>query len=190
MPETIYHKDFVGVYDNALSSDECGYIIDEFKSAEENENIKVFSGADSHGGELSRQDFSIAAVDFSIDVHNLVGSRLHECLSLYCETYFMVKNIEAHSTEVKVQRTPVRGGYHAWHCEHGKKDADRILAWTIYLNDIPYNEGETEFLWQGIRINPKAGRCAIWPAAFTHTHRGNPVYTHDKYIATGWYTLI
>ena len=26
----------------------------------------------------------------------------------------------------------------------------------------------------------------IWPAQFTHTHRGNPVYNCTKYVATGW----
>jgi hypothetical protein len=31
---------------------------------------------------------------------------------------------------------------------------------------------------------------SIFPAAFTHTHRGNPVYSKDKYIATGWFNFI
>jgi len=48
---------------------------------------------------------------------------------------------------------------------------------------------DTEFLWQGLRVQPKAGTVSIFPASFTHTHRGNPVYSCDKYIATGWYTL-
>jgi hypothetical protein len=27
----------------------------------------------------------------------------------------------------------------------------------------------------------------IWPAAWMYQHRGNPVHTHSKYIATGWF---
>jgi hypothetical protein len=28
----------------------------------------------------------------------------------------------------------------------------------------------------------------IWPAAYTHAHRGNPVYgKNSKYIVTGWF---
>ena len=56
----------------------------------------------------------------------------------------------------------------------------------LYLNDIPEGEGETEFLWQGLRVQPKAGTMLIWPAFYTHTHRGNAVYSCSKYIATGW----
>jgi len=56
----------------------------------------------------------------------------------------------------------------------------------LYLNDVPEGEGETEFLHQGIRCQPKRGSLVLFPAFFTHTHRGNPVFTTDKYIATGW----
>jgi hypothetical protein len=186
-----FHKDFVGVYDDALSNEECIDIINQFNFLEKTESDKVFVNENLHGSPLIRKDFAIFADQHLPNVQKIIGDRLHECLLQYCEHYFVIKSIQANSIFVKLQRTPPRGGYHSWHCEQDCfKHANRILVWTIYLNDIPYNEGETEFLWQGIRINPKAGRCVIWPAAFTHTHRGNPVYTHDKYIATGWYNLI
>ena len=65
-------------------------------------------------------------------------------------------------------------------------NVSRSLAWIIYLNDVPEGEGETEFLYQGLRVTPKQGTLVMWPAQFTHTHRGNPVYNCTKYIATGW----
>ena len=46
--------------------------------------------------------------------------------------------------------------------------------------------GETEFLYQSMRVKPKQGTLLIWPAAFTHTHRGNPPLSNEKYIVTGW----
>lgn len=193
MLNIVSHQDFIGVYDNALSEEECHYIIDAFDNIEANEQGKVELSQHKYGSELTRKDYVIFASQHSPQIQELVGGRLHECLTLYCEHYFVLKGIHAASLEVKLQRTPPRGGYHIWHCEQfdsSPEVAGRVLAWTIYLNDVPYNEGETEFLWQGLRVNPKTGRCAIWPAAFTHQHRGNPVYTHDKYIATGWYTLI
>ena len=57
----------------------------------------------------------------------------------------------------------------------------------IYLNDMPEGEAETEFLYQKKRVGPTRGTVVIWPAGMTHVHRGNPVYTQDKYILTGWY---
>lgn len=81
------------------------------------------------------------------------------------------------------------GGYHVFHheCEGNSLEGlRRLLVWTVYLNDVPEGGGETEYLYQGVRLQPKKGDLVLWPAAFTHTHRGNPVYTTDKYIVTGW----
>jgi len=61
----------------------------------------------------------------------------------------------------------------------------RVLLWTIFLND-DYEAGETEFLYQGRKIAPRAGSLLIAPTAFTHTHRGNRPRGGDKYIATSW----
>ena len=55
----------------------------------------------------------------------------------------------------------------------------------MYLNDVEEG-GETEFLYQSRRVKPKRGRLAIWPAQFTHMHRGNPPLSGDKYVITGW----
>tara|TARA_R100001015_G_C4552905_1_gene114369 strand:- start:76 stop:702 length:627 start_codon:yes stop_codon:yes gene_type:complete len=85
----------------------------------------------------------------------------------------------------KWQKTPVGGGYHVWHCEN-TIIWQRQLVWTLYLNDIEEG-GETEFLNQKRRIQPKKGTMCIFPANWTHTHRGNPPLDKEKYIGTGWY---
>ena len=91
--------------------------------------------------------------------------------------------------EIKIQRTnPMGGGFHNFHAEISHwENCTRALVWTIYLNDIPNGEGETEFLYDKIRIQPKEGMGCIFPAAWMYQHRGNPIHTHSKYIATGWY---
>jgi hypothetical protein len=93
--------------------------------------------------------------------------------------------------QVQKYKASKSGGYHVFHYErHGaspeKEAVKRQLVWMIYLNDVPEGEGETEFLNQGFRYSPRKGDLVIFPAFFTHIHRGNPVYTTDKYIATGW----
>ena len=106
------------------------------------------------------------------------------------KTFVRQINQDNFSKEVKLQKKPPRGGYHQWHCEQCNNDtSSRVLGWMVYLNDIPDGEGETEFIWQKLRVKPESGKFLIWPASFTHTHRGNPVYSCDKYIATGWYTF-
>ena len=96
-----------------------------------------------------------------------------------------------YSQIVKVQKTEPKGGFHKWHTEQGvgRSSNARCLVWMIYLNDLPEGEGTTEFLEFGLKLQPKQGMLVLWPAGWTHTHRGNPVYTQNKYIATGWYYL-
>ena len=55
----------------------------------------------------------------------------------------------------------------------------------LYLNSVTEG-GETEFLYQKRRIKPQQGRLLIFPAGFTHTHRGNPPLSGNKYILTSW----
>ena len=40
-----------------------------------------------------------------------------------------------------------------------------------------------------LKVQPKKGVFVFFPASFTHTHRGNAVYTHNKYIAN-WLVLL
>ena len=90
-------------------------------------------------------------------------------------------------TRNKIQKTIPGEGYHVWHCEHGALPlGSRIALVMLYLNDVEEG-GETEWLYQSRRVKPRTGTMVICPSGFTHTHRGNPPLSGDKYIATGWY---
>ncbi len=80
-----------------------------------------------------------------------------------------------------------KGGYHHWHSEiYPEGDAlERVLLFQYYLNDVAEG-GETDFLYQKRRIEPRAGRLIIAPAGFTHTHKGDVPISGDKLIATSW----
>ena len=45
-----------------------------------------------------------------------------------------------------------------------------------------------EFYYQKIKCPAKNGLTLIWPADWTHTHRGVISKKEEKYIATGWIT--
>ena len=186
----IMHNQFIGTYENVLSEENCKKTIKLFKN---DLNNKVEYGSTQFSKDrMERHDYQIEyeSLDKSNEIVSIINGALNECIKLYAEEFWIVKQLQATSLSIKLQKTPPRGGYHVWHCESDcKKHGDRVLAWSLYLNDIPDGEGETEFLWQGVRVKPKAGTVCIFPASFTHTHRGNPVYSCDKYIATGWYTL-
>jgi len=185
-----YHKDFIGVYQKILSEERCKEIIEKMESHMDNNPSEIKNGKEQfQKGDVRRKDYSIFANKVFGGISQDINKALDICIKVYADEFFTLKNLaQIKSDEIKLQKTPPKGGYHVWHCEQCNKfTADRVLVWTLYLNDIPDGEGETEFLWQGVRIKPKAGTVCIFPAAFTHTHRGNPVYSCDKYIATGWY---
>ena len=54
-----------------------------------------------------------------------------------------------------------------------------------YLNDVSEG-GPTDFDHFGIEVQPKKGLTLIWPAEWTHAHKGNVVTWGSKYIITGW----
>ena len=74
-------------------------------------------------------------------------------------------------------------GYFKLHCEKQLLLPDRILAWMVYLNDA---ESGTEFPYQGVTLTPKAGDLWIWPAYWTHAHKGVVPNQGFKCILTGW----
>jgi prolyl 4-hydroxylase len=64
----------------------------------------------------------------------------------------------------------------------------RIFAWMTYLNDV--NEGGTTYFEHyDIEIKPRKGLTLIWPAEWTHAHKGNVLHSGSKYIVTGWMDL-
>ena len=91
-----------------------------------------------------------------------------------------------------IQRYPLGGAFNKWHCERSSTQmpsATRHLVFMTYLNDIT-DDGETEFYYQKIKVKPEKGLTLIWPSDWTHTHRGIPSMTQEKYIITGWFNFI
>ncbi len=181
---------FIEIYEDIATTDYCQRMIAGLESL-------IATGSDSslgqvdNGGTINRKDI---ARYFERDNHDLseeTNSILNIGLERYLDKYPSLSMLNFYSQVVKVQKTEPRGGFHLWHTEQGPGRAQltRCLVWMIYLNTVPEGEGETEFLEFGLKIRPKEGALVLWPAGWTHTHRGNPVYTQNKYIATGWYYL-
>ena len=127
-----------------------------------------------------------ANLDLVQEVNYHLTTALHEYQSMFGD----LGGMTVRSVRQKLQKTQKAGGYHVWHHEQQDIDsATRVLVWTIYLNDVEEG-GETEFLYQSQRVKARKGKIVIFPAGFTHTHRGNPPLSGDKYILTGWWNII
>lgn len=187
--QSLIIPDFIGIYENGATEDYCDRMVNRFHALES--ETSSHHGAVTNMGYQNRQDYSYM---FS-DIDDALTAETHGFLTLslnkYIELYPGLGMQKFSSRCVKVQRTPPKGGFHTWHAEksYGAGSPRRTLVWMIYLNDTPEGEGTIEFIEYGKTVQPKKGTVVFFPAGWTHTHRGNPVYTQDKYIATGWYYL-
>tara|TARA_B100000676_G_C17955125_1_gene774270 strand:- start:268 stop:882 length:615 start_codon:yes stop_codon:yes gene_type:complete len=195
------YQDFIGTYRNVYPDDFCEHLINFFEEIESGTNciIQNRQEEDSRMPKCDKDDkfmfLDLAALQVprwrDKATINMIWKGLQVCFDQYVKEYDHLKdnNISGHA--LKMQRTDPGQGYHIWHYENnGYEDRHRCLAFSIYLNDIE-DAGETEFLYLKRRIKPERNMCTIWPAGFTHVHRGNVVHgTKSKYIITGWFYYI
>jgi hypothetical protein len=185
-----YIDDFIGVFENAFDKDYCERVIELFGEAELAGITE--SRVDSEGTPQHLKDDSQLMPCGMLDT-KIMTKEMCSFLDVfwrgiypaYLNCFSALKEIGEHRIySSKVQKTKVGGGYHVWHSEKSREE-NRVLAYLLYLNDVEEG-GETEFLYQHKRIKPKQGTLVLWPAGFTHTHRGNPPLSNTKYIMTGW----
>lgn len=193
----IEYKDFIGVFSDVYPEGFCEHLIAEF---DRNQALGV--GTNRQNGEGSdkhiKNDYQIFSNGKNINFDAFEGKNtvdmffkgLQHCFETYANEFSSLKDLDIRCNNMKMQKTSTGGGYHVWHGEQGNGDqASRGLVYMLYLNTLPLEaNGETEFLYQQRRINPVKNTMVLWPAAFTHAHRGNPVYgDNTKYIITGWF---
>ena len=191
------YKDFIGVFSNVYPEGFCEHLITEFDRYQ-----ALGAGSDRQASEgISKHlknDYQISLNGNNLTLEAFNGSNslnlffegLQTCFQMYSGEYSVIENTRLNAKDMKMQKTSTSGGYHPWHAEQGNgPQANRGLVYMLYLNTLPVEaNGETEFLYQQRRINPVENTIVLWPAAFTHAHRGNPVYGDtSKYIVTGWF---
>lgn len=191
--------DFIGMYQNVFEDPYlCNKIIDKFEECSDSKKF-VRNRQESEGSLHHMKSDNHAFLNMSMfelldddgnDLKHLIYESLQTCLDDYLDKYSILHNHPLKGPWVKIQRTDPGEAYHIWHFENGDglDVSSRALVWAIFLNDMGENDGgETEFLYQKRRVRPKKNSGIIWPAGFTHTHRGNTVLGDvSKYILTGW----
>ena len=77
-------------------------------------------------------------------------------------------------------------GYHKWHIDGAQMNScDRAMVYMTYLNDVTEGGG-TMFYHQNVTTKAVKGKTLIFPAGYTHLHKGEISQTQHKYILTGW----
>lgn len=193
-------EDFILIHKDSVSKETCSAILEHFNYMVEK---GYFRTSQSEGMDPSKRKDICAhfpADEIAMKRDNVMPS---DCLpQKVVENYFQkLGNLVSHfqgeclipgrlfCPGFKVHQVNEGNGYFDFHIENDcKKVATRVLAFMTYI-EKPDSGGETEFLFQKKRVDPEVGTTIIWPAYFTHPHRGNPVLQGRKTYITGWYSF-
>lgn len=193
MTEKTMIENFIGIYDHFLNDKECSSLIEYF-SILKKQNLTYDSKVFKQGLSHQRKDetaflFEPEYITLSLEhpILSKIIDRFFETYHSYTEEFSVLQESQKHSiNNLRLQKTLPGEGYHVWHFENANLfSSRRIITWSIFLNDVAEG-GETEFLYIPKRITARKGRLLIWPAGFTHTHRGNPPISNEKYLLTSW----
>lgn len=177
--------DLIRRYNGAFTPDECDEYVNYINQLEKNSFLAQDTRNVQHVDHKSIRtsyNFDLPSVSY---LSEQIIPRFHPCVNEYLSKFILGKH-KFIVYDLKIKKIPIGGGFHAWHYENGTVvNCIRQFVIQLYLNDN-FDAGETEFLYQNRREVPKKGDVLIFPAGYTHTHRGNPPIGGDKYLITSW----
>lgn len=193
-------NNFISIFNYNVDKDTCTGLIELFEKA----NSGGHTQEGRTGLEIDRKrkdslDLNSTYLSdelkkgYEITLNNYF-QHLNSAYSKYIKRYEELKYPKTYHNGIvsyNIQRYNPNGqAYHAWHYESPHPlVCNRVLAWMSYLNTVKKG-GETEFKYYNLKVSPQQGTTLIWPASFTHTHRGLTAPKETKYIITGWFELL
>jgi hypothetical protein len=154
-------------------------------------------GETSIGIDVSKKksiDLEVHPKDINLSSHAAIKSYFSEllnCYSLYKKEWPFLEETfpKVDISSFNIQKYEEGGHFSKIHSERTSiLNLHRLFAFMTYLND-DFEGGKTYFSHYDITITPKTGLTLIWPAEWTHAHRGGEVERGSKYIITGWINI-
>jgi len=194
--DRIIMEQFIGIFPNAINDNLCTAFVNIFNMASER-SLTMSSTKDTKLSTNFRKDevihipnsfhAGLSNLCFPPDMLKPFWETLSKSFEYYQKQYSIDQSMS--SFNFKMHRVHPTGGYHVWHQERHYTASDIALVWMVVL-EAPEKGGETEFLHQSMRVEPKVGQLVIWPSGFTHKHRGNPPLEGHKTYITGWFHML
>ena len=170
------------IYSEMIPEEICDKLVDFFNNNTERQEPDKLIGKKSIEIVLTEKDNIFLEYNYY----------LSKVLNNYLEKYKYSNSVAKFKTSptIKIQHYKPGEGFGVYHFENDgyEEVLRRHLVFMTYLNDV--KDGGTEFLYQNVTTKSIKGNTIIWPATWTHTHRGQISNTKEKYIITGWFNFI
>ena len=171
---------------HALSPQVCQLAIERFEQhSDEHYEGRIGQNVGKDRNIKKTTDLVVSGKPHWKDIDRSLFHSLSQAILEFRETYPYFKG-PFKDMGYGIQRYNAGEHYH-WHIDGGSHDfSHRQLVAIWYLNDVPGPGGETEFLFQNIKIKPEQGKLVLFPPFWTHEHRAVTLQKGVKYIATTW----
>ena len=182
----LHPNSFIFEQHNALPDFICQDIIQRFEAHQEEQyQGRLGQTANEDTGVKKTTDLVVSGKPHWKDVDNNLFRSLGIALREFREAFPYFKG-PFKDMGYGIQRY-VPGEYYHWHIDGGSHEfSQRQLVALWYLNDVPGPGGETEFLFQQLKVRPEQGKLILFPPFWTHEHRAVALHEGVKYIATTW----
>jgi len=171
------------IYSKQISERMCDKLVKFYKdNPKRHAPDKLCKGKTSSEIILTRKD----------NIYKEYDNHLSKVLQSYLKIYEHANNTVRFeiSPTIKIQYYKPGDGFPVYHFENDGNDEciTRHLVFMTYLNTV--KDAGTEFKYQKITAKAIKGKTVIWPAAWTHTHRGIVNKKKEKIIITGWFNYV
>ena len=167
-------KDIINFFETNIDLQKDGTTGDGKKT-----ELKKTTDINIHPNNLKEEKF--------VHIKNYIKS-LHNCYLDYQEQWPFLKD-KINTVDIptfNIQRYNPGDHFSHIHTERSSLNSlHRVFAWMTYLNNVD-DGGNTHFTHYDLKIKPEIGKTLIWPAEWTHAHRGEILNNGVKYIITGW----
>jgi hypothetical protein len=122
------------------------------------------------------------------ELENHFATALGSAVAMYKQQYRHLDDwLSVADTGFQVQKYQKMFGYYRPHMDSfpGSMVHNRVLGSVTYLNTVDFG-GETNFPLHNVKVQPKAGRIALFPAVWTHPHESCVPITGDKWIISSF----
>jgi Rps23 Pro-64 3,4-dihydroxylase Tpa1-like proline 4-hydroxylase len=185
MPRNI--KDFVKVFDNAISTDLCDRIIEEYKDDDNWRPAEVGQG----GINDSIRKVNIVKIDDPVVMYKNFDTRQKLSFEMTESIFFAIQKYKQIAPAMLAESN---SGYDLLRYQEGDFYTEhtdsfsvhpRHVSCSFHLNDV-YEGGEFSFFNRELKFKPKKGSLIMFPSNFMFPHEILPVTKGTRYSIITW----